>query len=173
MATMHYFWMKFDCQPQGPQDASKTAAASMSSGSPKEITGGTVRPGGGGGSGGPQGTGSEVQGGTVRPGGGSGGGSGPQAVGGQGSPGGSVILGGTVRSRAEVNTANTGLVSFNLLDGRRGGIVGTGSVSFWCIPGQTAIRFPDEASALNLKTDPAFSSWVGNSVAVLTCIETP
>jgi hypothetical protein len=173
MATMHYFWMKFDCRPPGPPDEGKTAAASMASGGSKEITGGTVRSSGGGGSGGPQGTGTEVQGGTVRSGGGSGGGSGPQAGGGQGSSGGSVTLGGTVRSRAEVDTANTGLVSFNLLDARRGGIVGTGSVSFWCIPGQTAIRFPDEASALNLKTDPAFNGWVGNSVAVLTCIETP
>ena len=169
MATMHYFWMKFDCQAN-PTGGGKTAAASTASVGLKELTGATVRSGPGGGGSGPQSSGSEVQGGTVRQGGGSGGGSGPQ---GTASDGGAATFGATVRSRAEVDTPKTGVISFNLLHERVGGLVGEGTVSFYCIDRQIATRFPDEASALKEKDLDVFKVWCGKSVAVLTCIETP
>jgi len=89
------------------------------------------------------------------------------------------MMTGTVRSRAEAKTATakpTLLAAFNLLDEiNPANVIGFGKggkVSFYCIDGGTALPFTYDEAMAETKTT-AFTDWVGNAVAVLTCIDTP
>jgi hypothetical protein len=138
--------MKFDSMRTG----SVVEGGTVRPGTGMVVEGGTVKPG----------TGKVVEGGTVKP------GTGMVVEGGTVKPGtGRVVLGSTVKP----GTGRAISVTFD-----KEMMVGKGIVHFYSDhEGENAIAFASRDDAREAARKEEFRNWLGNCVAVLTCIETP